>query len=30
LAKELAGMNDDGVKFVEIAEYIKENVNEND
>ena len=30
LAKELAGLNDDGVKFVEIAEYIKENVNEND
>lgn len=30
LAKELAGMNDDGTQFVEIAEYIKENVNEND
>jgi hypothetical protein len=30
LAKELAGLNDDGVQFVEIAEYIKENVNEND
>ena len=30
LAKELAGLNDDGVPFVKIAEYIKENVNEND
>ena len=30
LAKELAGMNDDGIQFVEIAEYIKENVDEND
>ena len=30
LAKELAEMNDEGIQFVRIAEYIKENVNEND
>lgn len=29
-AKELAEMNDNGVPFIQIAEYIEENVDEND
>lgn len=30
MAKHLAGQNDGGIQFVEIAKYIEENVNEND